>query len=691
MSIDVTKEVLALRALEESEAKLRSVISASPVAMSLFVGPDYVVEMPNQAFIDVVGKGPGIIGMPLRYAMPELESQPFLQILNDVYTKGEMYRSSGDQVSIVRDGIMTKNYYNITYTPLRDSEGNVNAILGTGADVTEGVVTQKKIEESQMQLLALFEQSTVAIAIIAAENLTFTMANPRYGKLVRRDPASIVGKSLLDALPELAGQGFDELLNEVIKTGIPFLATEQPVDIIEDGQLTKIYVDFTYQPKKELDGSITGVLVLATDVTPQVQSREKIREAESTLRGAVELADLGTWQINLSTGILDYSQRLREWFGILNDETITIERAYSAIRELDRPAVKAAITHAITLGTNQIFDVEYQVNKELTGKQRILHAQGRAYFNEKGEAVKINGTVQDVTEQRKIQLALEQQVKERTEEIEITNQELAASNEELASINEEYLAINEELAKSNDLLARSNENLQQFAYVASHDLQEPLRKVQSFGDLLKQRYSSELGEGVAYVQRMQAASGRMSVLIEDLLTFSRISTKQDSTEEISLMKVVNTVLSDLEVSIHESNAHITVEALPVVTGDESQFGQLFQNLISNALKFRKSGVNPEIEINYTVTKSENLPARAKPTRYTPAYHCIKVIDNGIGFDDRNSDRIFQVFQRLHGKNQYAGTGIGLAICEKVMANHGGAIVANSQIGLGSTFSIFLPF
>ena len=159
---------------------------------------------------------------------------------------------------------------------------------------------------------------------------------------------------------------------------------------------------------------------------------------------------------------------------------------------------------------------------------------------------------------------------------------------------------------------------------------------------------------------------------------------------VFLSNTINNVLTDLELVITETDADIQVEELPKVRGDELQLGQLFQNLFSNALKFRKPDTKPLIQVRYQTLIVTDLPESVKPTHWAEAYHRIDLIDNGIGFDQKYVDRIFQVFQRLHGKQQYAGTGIGLAICEKVATNHGGAITATSKPGKGSTFSVYLP-
>ena len=270
----------------------------------------------------------------------------------------------------------------------------------------------------------------------------------------------------------------------------------------------------------------------------------------------------------------------------------------------------------------------------------------------------------------------------------LTNQK--ETQQLLRQNNDRLEKLNTALAASNDALNLSNANLEQFAFVASHDLQEPLRKIQSFGDLLKKQYEGQLGEGVNYLERMQSAAARMSVLIRDLLTYSRISTRQEAAAPVSLSTVLQTVLTDLEVAITETGAIVETNELPTVEGDAGQLGQLLQNLISNALKFRREDIPPVVQITAHRVPAQELPPGVKPVRVADAYHRINVADNGIGFDEKYVDRIFQVFQRLHGKSQYAGTGIGLSICAKVVANHGGCITAHSQPGEGATFSVYLP-
>ncbi|HSP78102.1 MAG TPA: ATP-binding protein, partial [Myxococcaceae bacterium] len=227
-------------------------------------------------------------------------------------------------------------------------------------------------------------------------------------------------------------------------------------------------------------------------------------------------------------------------------------------------------------------------------------------------------------------------------------------------------------------LEQSNRELESFAYVASHDLQEPLRKIQTFGERLKATSASSLGPtGLDYLERMHGAATRMRRLIDDLLSFSRLSSKSQPFSRVDLHQLAREVLEDLESTIEQAGATVTLVPLPSLQADPLQMRQLLQNLLSNALKFRRDDVVPTVSLRGTTDKKTG--------------HCELVVeDNGIGFDEKYADRIFNVFQRLHGRNQYEGTGIGLAICRKIVERHGGAIGVRSAPGKGATFIVTLP-
>jgi signal transduction histidine kinase len=219
--------------------------------------------------------------------------------------------------------------------------------------------------------------------------------------------------------------------------------------------------------------------------------------------------------------------------------------------------------------------------------------------------------------------------------------------------------VEEKLKEYTRALETSNKELQDFVFVASHDLQEPLRKIQSFGEFLYDEFKGTLGEtGRDYLERMRGAAGRMQTLINDLLALTRVTTKAQPFVSADLSQILKEVLADLEIRVEEKKAKVEVGPLPTLEADATQMRQLFQNLIANALKFQKNGTPPFVK---------------------------------VGFDNKYGEQIFKVFERLHGRDEYEGTGIGLAICRKVVERHGGTIMAEGVVGKGSTFTITLPF
>lgn len=239
----------------------------------------------------------------------------------------------------------------------------------------------------------------------------------------------------------------------------------------------------------------------------------------------------------------------------------------------------------------------------------------------------------------------------------------------------------QKLAHYASRLENSNRELQDFASIAAHDLQEPLRKIQAFSDRIQTKFRDLLPvEATDYLNRMQSAAGRMQTLINDLLTYSRVTTKAQPFKRVDLKTIVSGVLTDLEVRIEQTSARVQIGELPAIEADEIQMRQLFQNLIGNALKFHHQGSPPEVFVSSQILRGPNHEE----------YCQIQVSDQGIGFDEKYLTRIFTIFQRLHGRSEYEGTGVGLAVCRRIVERHGGEITARSASGKGATFIITLP-
>lgn len=317
------------------------------------------------------------------------------------------------------------------------------------------------------------------------------------------------------------------------------------------------------------------------------------------------------------------------------------------------------------------------------GTPHLIAWSNSVLVDEHGSIQHIIGTGIDITEARQAQNALVQARDELEQRVELRTAELAAANDSLR----EEIATRERaerrIMRQAEDLTRSNQELEQFAYVASHDLQEPLRKIRAFSDRLEACCGNHLGdEARDYLTRIESAAARMQTLINDLLSYSRVTTQGRPFVPVALDELVQEVLTDLEVAIELADATVHVAPLATLEADPLQMRQLLQNLISNALKFRR----PDTPLSVTLAGEEVEPAVVGGCRR----YRLTVSDNGIGFDNRHAERIFSVFQRLHTREEYEGTGMGLAICRKIVERHGGTITAHGTPGAGATFTVTLP-
>ncbi len=326
---------------------------------------------------------------------------------------------------------------------------------------------------------------------------------------------------------------------------------------------------------------------------------------------------------------------------------ITFQFARRFLHAQDRDEITSVTNSAIENGT--LLDVQFRI---VTARNNVkwVHSLGRMIKDNAGRNIKFVGSVRDVTHQR---------------------------------------ATEESLRKKMEELHRSNRELEEFAYAASHDLQEPLRKITTFSDRLRDKYKAVLvGEGDMYLSRMNASAENMRLLINGLLDFSRITQTQAPFAQVSIGLVVKQVLNDLELKIEETGTIVNIGVLPVVDAIATHMKQLFTNLITNAIKFHKTDVIPVINITTEAITNDELQQFG--LQADRRFHKIVVSDNGIGFEAQYANRIFQVFQRLHGKSEYPGSGVGLAICKKILEHHNGIIYAVSTKGNGASFVILLP-
>ncbi|MGV3695991.1 PAS domain-containing protein [Flavobacterium sp.] len=921
---DVSEINLSKKRIEESDARFRNTVQQAPIGMIILRTKDYIVEMANDAYMQIVNRNPKeFIGRPLFDSIPEAKEST-LHLMHHVMDTGESYHGNEVPVPLNQNGSVEIYHFDFVYHPLKEDDGSISGIIVTVSDVTEKVLSRKKIEESEARFRHTVQQAPVAIAIFRGRDYIAEVANNAYMELVDRKQSEFVGRPLFESLPEVKDT-IKHLLDSVYDTGIPFHGNEIAAPIKRNGEIRTYYFDLLYAPLKEEDGTISGIIVTATEVTEKVESRKKIERNEERLNIVIEASELGTWEFNfktqeatysqryfeimsgskeykqlshqellrylhpddfgvrekafkraMETGILEYDARLiwddksvhwmegkgkvffdeegnpAKMVGTLRD--ITKEREsqlllvkneqkfrllsdsmpqhiwtsdtegnlnyfnqsvldYSgySLREIyekgwleivhpdDREENVAKWTHAISTGNDFLFEHRF---RRKDGQYRWQLSRAIPQRNESGEIQMWVGTSTDIEDQKNFANELERQVNERTKELKMLYEILKQSEERYHLMVEEvqdyailYLSkdgivenwnkgaekikgykaeeiigksfetfytdddrendmpqyflkqaarygrygqegwrkrkngthfwasvvitavhnsanevigyskvthdltskkeaddkikLNSEmLSQKNEELEKMNKELQSFAYISSHDLQEPLRKIQTFSDQIVERESQNLSEsGKDKFQRMQNAAKRMQTLINDLLAYSRTNTQEVKFKRTNLNTILQEVKDDLAEEFQVKNATIEIEKLGEADIIPFQFHQLMFNLITNALKFTRDAVPPKITIKGEVAKGQNLNERLKPNI---EYCHITFSDNGIGFDQQYSEKIFEVFQRLHGKELYQGTGIGLAIVKKIMDNHNGLITATSKPGEGATFDVYIP-
>ena len=513
-------------------------------------------------------------------------------------------------------------------------------------------------------------QSPFAFAVLKGEEMVIALANDSLKEMWGKGK-EIEGKPLLVVMPEIKDQGFYEFLKGVYTTGIPYTAREMQVRLFRHGKIEDVYFNFVYQPYREADETISGVTVIAIEVTVEAEYNKRLKESEEKFKQLSDLLPNKVSQADADGNFFFFNRKWLNYTGLSIDEL--------KIKVWDKVVYPDELNEVLkrwksSIKTGEVFEMEFRLlNKE--GEYRWNLSRATAIKDEDNKVIKWLCTSTEIQKQVEQRIELEKAVEKRTSELQAANKELVFESKE-----KENRALE---------LIHANKELEAFAYISSHDLQEPLRKIQTFaGRILDKEYQNLSDHGKNYFHRMQNAAERMQTLIQDLLAFSRLSTSDRKFQNTDLKTIIEEVKLEFKEAIEEKKALIEVNEICEVHIIPFQFRQLMHNLIGNALKFSNPNIPPHIVISsvniaYSKLNIENLPIRKE-------YCHISISDNGIGFEKEFAEKIFEVFQKLHGKDEYAGTGIGLAIVKKIIENHGGIITATSKLNEGATFDIYIP-
>lgn len=564
----------------------------------------------------------------------------------------------GEEIILTRlDGSM--RIITLYQHPITNPAGEIEGVINVIMDVTQQKNSERALHESETRYEQLMQGLPAAV---------YTCNTEGYIQLFNRSAENLWGKK-----PRVGIDKWNDLLKIFYTDGRPMPLNESPMEKALKGEVSEenekeIIVkreDGTerimiphLQTLKDGSGKICGAVNMMLDITEEKKSKQKIEDSQQKLSIAIEAAQLGTWELNLKTKAVQYSKQYLEILGFKDALTLDHSKLLELIHPDDLEIRNQKMKEGLETGS-----INYELR--ILWPDKSLHwikAQGKVIYDEEGNPDRMLGTIHDVTDRKILEEELEKRVRERTEELQHANLKLE----------------------------RSNHELEQYAYIASHDLQEPLRKISTYSGILYQQLVQKYDKPAAAVlQKVISSAERMSNLIYDLLNFSRFAKPDSILESIDLNIIIKNIISDFELAIEQKKARIEVENLPIIQAVPLQMNQLFYNLLNNALKFYRKDITTRIIIKAKqldpaeVRKNKNLNPQLN-------YYDITVSDNGIGFNQSSAEQIFEVFKRLHNKDTYPGSGIGLALCRKIVLNHQGDIFADGTENMGSVFHAILP-
>jgi len=646
--LGTVKDITNTKNAEEKMAMLAAIVESSD-DLILSKGLDGIVKSWNDAGERIMGyKAHEMIGQHISKLIPLDRLQEEDEIISRL-KKGERIEHFETR-RVRKDG--TTIDISLTISPVKNTKGETIGASKIARDVTAQKLNERLISENEERLKVLLEASdlgTWELNPITRE----VSYSPRYLEIFGygRD-ASLSHPDLVNHLHPEDRPIRDKAFKEAYESGVlayvsRIIWRDKSVHWIE--AKGKVFYDEQKQPYR--------LLGTVRDVTVEMNYQKELESREQKFKLLADSMPQHIWTSDAEGNMNYFNQSVYDYSGLTAEE-LGHEGWLKLLRAEEKEDAKENWLDAVAEG--ELFKAEHQFRRH-DGQYRWQLSRAIPQKDEEGNVVMWVGTSTDVHDWKLSTNALEEQVKHRTQQLEDSNDELSKLNNELA----------------------------QFAYVASHDLQEPLRKIQTFSARIQEIEKDTLSDkGKDYFNRLQNASKRMQQLILDLLAYSRANTAERHFEVVNLNLMLEGIEEQLREIILQKNAVIESAELPAMSCVQYQFEQLFTNLMTNALKFSKANVSPHISINYEV-----LPGSAideSNIDKTRDYHHISFKDNGIGFEPEYNEAIFQVFKRLHGKDEYPGTGIGLAIVKKIVDNHSGIIRASGQLNVGTVFDMYFP-
>jgi PAS domain S-box-containing protein len=567
-----------------------------------------------------------------------------------------------ETVRIRKDG--TPIQISLTLSPIRDRHGRIVGASTIARDITERRGAEEALRRANEYNRSLIEASLDPLVTIDPDG-TISDVNAATVQVTGRSREELIGTDFSTYFtdPERAKAGYEAAFRAGSVRNYELEIRRR------DGTITPVVYNATVFRDEE--GGIAGVFAAARDITERKKAEESSRRASAYNRSLIEASLDPLVTINPDGMISDVNAATVQVTGVPREELVG-----TSFSDYFTDPEKAKTGYETVFRDGSVIDYELEL-RHCDGRVTPVLYNATVFRDEEGGIAGIFAAARDVTERKRAEAALLAAYNELDDRVKERTADLVEANRNLESEIAGHKATAAELEQRSRELARSNEELQQFAYIASHDLQEPLRAISGFTELLERRYRGELDEKAdRYINFIIDGTNQMQQVILDLLAYSRVQTKAHEFGLIDAHQAAEQALRNLQVSIRDRGAIVSVDGrLPEIYADGIQITQVFQNLVGNALKFQRPGTTPEIRISAVL--------EGNAWRFS-------VADNGIGIDARHLDRIFMLFQRLHAKGEYEGTGIGLAICKRIVERHGGTIAVESTPGAGSTFTFSIP-
>jgi PAS domain S-box-containing protein len=654
----VANQIAINKARRETEKQFFNLFLQLPAHIHVFSGPEHVVEFFHplgQAFI-----GRDITGMKVREALPELEGQGFFELLDKVYQTGETISIPASRAVLPGpNGKPEDFYFSLTYLPWRDSNGNIRGVIQFTFDVTEQTKVNAKIKESE-ERFRILANSIPQFVWMADDNGAIEFMSNQWEEYT--GIPAVEGRKLFSTL--IHDEDVGSVRNkwgDSLKTGTAWTSEFR----LKDTRTGEYRWFFGHTvPLKDEQGNVVKWIGSASDI-----HRQKTVHFE--LEGLV--AERTSELIKLNNMLVQKNEELARAQNFL--QTV-LDSSVELVTALDTNLV-------YTFANMRLNDITDRKPEELIGRN-ILElnpgfekTEGYDVFMRalKGETIHIEST-RPYADRSLVFETFVIPLKHHGEVSGIVTMERDITN---------IVKLTENLQASNEQLKRSNEDLQQFAHVTSHDLKEPVRKIKMYGNILADQYTEYLPEKAKeYLSKIERSTGRISAMIDGVLQYATIEVTDQFLEDIDLGDVMQSIVEDLEIPIREYGAVVEYKDLPVIKGYPTLIYQLFYNLINNSLKFRRKDLAPVIRVSSSELSS------VEEKEVGPDYFKIQLNDNGIGFDATYAEKIFESFTRLNSKDKYEGTGLGLALCRKIVLRHKGLIKATGEPYSGACFCVYFP-